>query len=52
MSEVFEEEIYNTDYGIREYWKKCKNCKLKNICYWNFNKYNEIYWDDYLINNT
>lgn len=52
MSELFEEEIYNTDYGIREYWKKCKNCKLKNICYWNFNKYNEIYGDDYLINNT
>ena len=52
MSEIYEDDIYKTDYWVREYWKKCINCKLKNICYWNFNKYNELYWDDYLINNT
>jgi len=49
MSETYEDKIYNTDYWVREYSKKCSNCSLMNTCYWNFKIYNELYWDKYLI---
>jgi len=50
MSETYEDKIYNTDNWVREYSKKCEWCSIKNICYWNFTLYNELYWDQYLIN--
>lgn len=48
MSETYEDKIYNTDYGLREYSSKCETCKQKNICFWNFKIYNDLYWDSYL----
>ena len=45
MSETYENEIFNTDYGIREYSKKCKWCKLKESCSSNFKVYNNLYWE-------
>jgi MoaA/NifB/PqqE/SkfB family radical SAM enzyme len=51
MSETYEDEIFNTDYGLREYSEKCIWCKLKESCSWNFKIYNELYWSNYLIKN-
>lgn len=51
MSETYEDQIYNTDNWLREYSEKCDLCSLKKSCYWNFKIYNELYWDDYLVNN-
>lgn len=50
MSETFEDEIYDTDFWVREFAVKCLWCNLKKSCYWNFKIYNELYWDNYLIN--
>jgi hypothetical protein len=33
MSETYEDNIYNTDYGLREYSAKCEACKKKNTCF-------------------
>ena len=48
MSETFEDKIYETDYGVREFAKKCSLCSLKKSCYWNFKIYNKLYWINYL----
>lgn len=48
MSEIYEDKIYNTDHGIREYSDKCYSCVKKSSCYGNFKMYNEIYGDNYL----
>lgn len=49
MSEIYEDEIFQTDYGVREYSEKCFQCRKKDICYGNFQIYNELYGNDYLL---
>lgn len=48
MSECFEDEIFETDYWVRNFEEICSSCKLKKSCYWNFKIYNEIYWNEIL----
>ena len=43
ITEVYENKIYNTDYGDRKYYKECNSCDLKNNCYWIFSYYTNIY---------
>lgn len=50
MSETYENDIFKTDYWLREYAKKCESCSRKKDCYWNFKIYNDLYWADYLNN--
>lgn len=48
MSEIYEDQIFETDYGVREYSSICNGCSQKTTCYGNFQIYNEIYGDAYL----
>ncbi|QFR39608.1 radical SAM protein [Candidatus Gracilibacteria bacterium 28_42_T64] len=50
ITEVYENKLYNTDYGRRSYLPECGKCDFKDDCYGIFDEYISAYGQSDLIN--
>lgn len=51
ITEIYEQKIFNTDYWKRQYTEKCNtSCKLREKCYGVFDKYQNNFAENELIN--